>query len=76
VLVGSCPPAFILTIVLMPLWSHIEATYGVESVGHSGPADWCFEVTYAALVAVVGAIAIAWGRSRSQRYFRRPRKAE
>ena len=55
ILVISMPPAFMLTIALLPLWSHIEATYGVESVGHSGPADWCFELTYVFVVALVAA---------------------
>ena len=46
------PAAFILTFLLLPLWSWIEATYKIESVGHSGPADWCFWVVYALLAAV------------------------
>ena len=46
------PAAFILTFLLMPLWSWIEATYKIESVGHSGPADWCFWAVYALLAAV------------------------
>jgi hypothetical protein len=46
------PAAFIVTLLLLPLWSWIEATYGIESVGHSGPADWCFEVVYVLLVAL------------------------
>jgi hypothetical protein len=55
ILAVSMPPAFMLTIALLPLWSHIEATYGIESVGHSGPADWCFEMTYVLVVAIVAA---------------------
>ena len=47
------PAAFLLTFLLLPLWSWIEATYKIESVGHSGPADWCFWVVYAFL-AIVG----------------------
>jgi hypothetical protein len=46
------PAAFILTFLLLPLWSWIEATYKIESVGHSGPADWCFWAVYALLAAV------------------------
>jgi len=45
------PAAFILTFLLLPLWSWIEATYKIESVGHSGPADWCFWAVYVLLVA-------------------------
>lgn len=38
-----------LTFLLWPLWSWVEAFSGVESLGHSGPATWCFVVTTAAL---------------------------
>lgn len=44
-----------LTLLSWPLWSWIEAFTGVESLGHSGPAAWCFAATSAALfVAWVG----------------------
>jgi hypothetical protein len=46
------PAAFVVTIALFPLWSWIEATFGIEAVGHSGPADWCFWTIYALLVLV------------------------
>mgnify|MGYP003350290611 CR=1 FL=1 len=46
ILLACLPIAFFVTILLLPLWSWVEATYGIESVGHSGPADWCFAVTY------------------------------
>ena len=45
------PAAFILTFLLLPLWSWIEATSKIESIGHSGPADWCFEAVYVLLAA-------------------------
>ena len=50
VLVLSVPLAFVGTFLLLPLWRWIEATYQIESVGHSGPADWCFELIYTLLV--------------------------
>jgi len=37
--------SFVLTILLFPFWSWIESSFGIESVGHSGPGDWCFLVT-------------------------------
>ena len=46
------PAAVIAAILLFPLWSWIEATYQIESVGHSGPADWCYEVMYVLLTMV------------------------
>ena len=56
VLVVCVPIAFIVTILLSPFWSWIEATYGIESIGHSGPSDWCFYVVYGVLNALVLAI--------------------
>lgn len=38
-----------LTFLLWPLWSWVEAFAGIESLGHSGPATWCFVVTTALL---------------------------
>ena len=51
ILIVCLPPAFVLTFLLSPLWSWIEATYGIESIGHSGPSDWCFELVYGLLIA-------------------------
>jgi len=52
VLAMCLPAAFILTLFLLPLWSWIEAAYAIESVGHSGPAEWCFWLVYGVLVAI------------------------
>ena len=49
ILLVCLPITFIVTFLLSPLWSWIEATYGIESIGHSGPSDWCFYVVYGAL---------------------------
>lgn len=58
------PVTFFATIALLPLWSAIESRYGIESVGHSGPADWCFWTVF------VIYLAGAWVFSR---LFRDPR---
>ncbi len=42
----SVPVAYITTVVLFPFWSWLESTFKIEAVGHSGPDDWCFELTY------------------------------
>ena len=54
VLVLCLPLAGVSTLVLLPLWSWLEATAGIESVGHSGPAAWCYQAVYAACVLLVG----------------------
>jgi hypothetical protein len=57
VLFAVClPVAFIVTFALLPLWSWIEATYGIESVGHSGPSDWCFWLVW--VMASTTALAV------------------
>lgn len=43
----SVPVGIVLTIVLAPFWSWLEATTGIESIGHSGPAGWCYLVMLA-----------------------------
>jgi hypothetical protein len=53
---AALPAAFVATLLLYPFWSWLEATYGIESVGHSGPADWCFETVYGVLIVV----SLAW----------------
>ena len=51
------PVTFFTTIALLPLWSTIERRYGIESVGHSGPADWCFWTVFVLYLGVALAIA-------------------
>ena len=51
------PVTFFATIALLPLWSEIERRYGIESVGHSGPADWCFWLVFVIYLGVALAVA-------------------
>ena len=51
------PVTFFATIALLPLWSEIERRYGIESVGHSGPADWCFWVVFVIYLGVALGVA-------------------
>jgi hypothetical protein len=59
---AAVPAAAIATFLLYPLWSWIEATYGIESVGHSGPADWCFMLVYG--IVIVSLLPLLWRRWR------------
>ena len=47
----ALPISAVVTLLVLPLWRFIEQRTGIESVGHSGPAGWCFCVTYAVVVA-------------------------
>ncbi len=42
---------FWTTILLVPLWRWVEADFGIEAIGHSGPAEWCFYLVFAFLLA-------------------------
>ena len=53
---AALPLTAITTLALLPLWRFIEERYGIESVGHSGPSDWCFILLYV-LWLLTGAVA-------------------
>ena len=53
------PLAVVLTFVTAPIWLRIEMRFGVESYGHSGPAEWCYLVVYVLLVI---ACTFVWSR--------------
>lgn len=53
VTLACVPVSFALTFLMMPLWRWVEANLHVESVGHSGPADWCFWTVYG-LTLIIG----------------------
>jgi len=50
----SIPVALLVTILLVPFWSWLEATSGLESLGHSGPAAWCYLAVYLLVVSICG----------------------
>lgn len=55
----NLPVAFFVTVILFPVWSYIERNYGIESIGHSGPAEWCFWVVY--VILMIGGLLIIYG---------------
>lgn len=46
------PAGPVLTLLLFPWWSWVEAATGRESLGHSGPAGWCYVAVWCALLAL------------------------
>jgi len=63
ILVLCVPLSAVTTLLLLPLWNALENHWQIESVGHSGPADWCFIVVYALWVAACGGAAAWLGES-------------
>ena len=49
VLLLAVPIALALVIFTVPFWRWIEASTGLESIGHSGPAAWCYIFVYVLL---------------------------
>ncbi|HVI25421.1 MAG TPA: hypothetical protein VM576_04420 [Xanthomonadaceae bacterium] len=58
VAVACVPLSALLTLAALPLWRWIEARTGIESIGHSGPAGWCWLVTLVLCLAL--ALACPW----------------
>lgn len=48
--VGAGVASLPLTILCFPLWSWFESRTGIEAVGHSGPAGWCYAATFAVIL--------------------------
>jgi hypothetical protein len=57
----ALPGAVLLTIVCAPFWAAFERATGIESIGHSGPASWCFAFTFAVLLVCVFVLTRARG---------------
>ena len=57
------PVAVVLTLLLQPAWDWFESATGIESLGHSGPAEWCYVVTYVTLLGLVPALLAARRRA-------------
>lgn len=55
----AMPVAIVLTFMLSPFWNWFEAVSGIESLGHSGPSEWCFVAIYTMLVSVLVIYRIA-----------------
>jgi hypothetical protein len=70
ILLASGPLGVVVTLALLPLWRWLEGSYGIESVGHSGPAEWCYVVSFLGCVLVLGScyfINVARGQPKTHR---------
>ena len=51
-IVLAIPIAFISTILIHPFWKWFEKATGIESFGHSGPAEWCYWFDYMVIIVI------------------------
>ena len=65
-LIGCIPVAIFLTILVSPFWSWFEMHVKIEAYGHSGPAEWCYLVSYGLLIGF-GALIWSYCRARKER---------
>jgi len=56
--VVSLPVAVLTTLLCFPFWRWFEETTGIESYGHSGPADWCYLLTYCLLLLIAAVLIL------------------
>jgi len=50
---AAAPLSVVTTLLLLPVWRWLEATTGIESIGHSGPAAWCYGASFLAWLAML-----------------------
>ena len=70
--IASFPLAFTSTILMNPLLGRLEAKYGIELTGHSGPADWIFALMFAVTTIVLFTVLALATRTRSTGSAKRP----
>jgi hypothetical protein len=64
----SFPISFIGTLLMNPLLGRLEARYGVELTGHSGPADWVFALVFGVTtIALFAALVLLTRGGQSRR---------
>jgi hypothetical protein len=59
----AVPASVVTTFLLIPFWSWLERYTGVESVGHSGPADWCYLAVFLTMALAIALFMLVRHRS-------------
>lgn len=59
----TAPLSIVGTWLLLPLWRWLEAATGIESIGHSGPSEWCYATVF--LVMLFAAMSLTMLRRRA-----------
>lgn len=62
ILIACCPLAIVITVFTSSIWSWVERNFGIEAHGHTGPAGWCYLVSYGFIVAIC---TYVWSRVRN-----------
>ncbi len=62
----AVPASIVTTIALFPLWSWFERYTGIESMGHSGPADWCYLAVFLTMALAIALFLRVRGRGKER----------
>lgn len=52
IVVLGLPVSAVMTWMLSGFWDWFEKASGIESIGHSGPAEWCYWAVFSVLVFI------------------------
>ena len=64
ILLISMVSGVVLALLLSPFWNWFEAMSGIESIGHSGPANWCY---FSTIIFSLIAMTLLYRLSKSDR---------
>lgn len=69
IIIIAVPLSIVVTLLLSPFWSWLETSTGIESLGHSGPSEWCYFVIFLILVTTSTGVYVIYkrGKKRSDR---------
>ena len=63
IVITCLPIAVIITIFTSSFWQWIELHFKVEAYGYSGPAGWCYVVSYSILIVFS---TLAWSHLKNK----------
>jgi hypothetical protein len=69
IVIVCIPMAIIVTLFTTSFWLWIENTFAIESIGHSGPAEWCYLTSYVFLITIC---TIVWSFTKRQAAEKKP----
>jgi hypothetical protein len=62
----AVPASIVSTFLLFPFWTWFERYTGVESMGHSGPADWCYLAVFLTMALAIALFMLIRHRSKER----------
>jgi hypothetical protein len=64
----------VVAVITSPFWGWFESSTGIESLGHSGPSDWVFELMIGVAILTMFAVLEFAFREKTEAAVRNPGK--